>query len=205
MDVAPQPIDTIIFDLGGVLIDWNPRYLYKKVFVDPGAMEFFLTEICHGEWNHLQDAGRPWKDAIEDRIEHFPEYEAEIRMFYERWSEMLGGVNEDTLDLLNILATESNLRLLALTNWSAETWVLACERYDFLKLFEGIVVSGEEKIAKPDPAIFKLLCNRYQVDPAHALFIDDSEANVIGARSIGLNAIHYQDDSQLREELEEWL
>lgn len=200
-----QPIDTIIFDLGGVLIDWNPRNLYRKVFVDPGAMEYFLTEICTTEWNRQQDAGRPWEEAIAERIEKFPEYEPEIRMFHDRWEEMLKGPIHETVQLLESLYRMGEYRLLALTNWSAETWPIAWENYEFLQLFEGILVSGHEKLAKPDEAIYHLMCQRYQVDPGKALFIDDSEENVIGAQKFGLNAIQYEQSHEFAEVLTTWL
>lgn len=200
-----QPIDTIIFDLGGVLIDWNPRNLYRKVFVDPGAMEYFLTEICNTEWNRQQDAGRPWKDAILERIDKFPDYESEIRMYHDRWKEMLKGPIHETVQLLESLHRMGEHRLLALTNWSSETWPVAWERYDFLQLFEGILVSGDEKLAKPDEAIYQLMCQRYEIDPGKALFIDDSEENVIGAQKFGLNAIQYQQSLEFAEALTTWL
>lgn len=200
-----QPIDTIIFDLGGVLIDWNPRNLYRKVFVDPGAMEYFLTEICHSEWNKQQDAGRPWEEAILERINKFPDYESEIRMYHDRWEEMLKGPIPETVQLLESLHRMGEYRLLALTNWSSETWPVAWNNYDFLKLFEGIVISGHEKLAKPDEAIYQLICQRYDVDPGKALFIDDVEENVIGAQKFGLNAIQYEQTFEFAEALTTWL
>lgn len=200
-----QPIDTVIFDLGNVLIKWDPRNLYRKIFVDPGAMEYFLSEICTPDWNLQQDAGRTWAEAIDERIEKFPEYESEIRAFIDRWEEMLGGAIEESVYLLKSLHQSGDYKLLALTNWSAETWPIAWERYDFLQLFEGIVVSGQEKLAKPDEAIYQLICERYHVEPAKALFIDDSEANVIGAQRFGLNAIQFESANQFRHDLANWL
>ncbi len=200
-----QPIDTIIFDLGGVLIDWNPRYLYRKIFVDQGAMDFFLKKICHADWNHQQDAGRPWEEAMRERIEKFPEYEPEIRAYFERWEEMLGGVVEDSLRMLDILYRSNEHRLFALTNWSAETWPIARKQFEFLDWFEGIVVSGYEQLAKPDEAIYRLTCERYDIEPSKTLFIDDSEANVISAQRFGLNAIQFESPMQIRQTLTEWL
>lgn len=200
-----QPIDTIVFDLGGVLIDWNPRNLYRKVFVDPGAMEYFLREVCNADWNRQQDAGRSWADGISERIELFPEYESEIRQYYDRWTEMLNGPIRENVQLLESLHKMGEYRLLALTNWSAETWPIAVDRYPFLALFEGILVSGHEGLAKPDEAIYRLLCERYSVEPANALFIDDSEENVLGAQKFGLNAIQYERSPQFEEVLITWL
>lgn len=200
-----RPIDTVIFDLGNVLIKWDPRTLYRKIFVDPGAMEYFLSEICTPEWNLKQDAGRSWEAGITDRIQAFPEYESEIRAYRERWVEMLGGAMEESVYMLKSLYTAGDFRLLALTNWSAETWPIALERFDFLQLFEGIVVSGQEGMVKPDQEIYQLICDRYHIDPARALFIDDSEANVIGAQKFGLNAIQFESPGQFRQALANWL
>lgn len=200
-----QPIDTVIFDLGNVLIKWDPRNLYRKVFVDPGAMEYFLSEICTPEWNLQQDAGRTWAEAIEERIEKFPAYESEIRAFFDRWEEMLGGAIEESVYLLKSLHQSGDYKLLALTNWSAETWPIAWEQFEFLQLFEGIVVSGQEKLAKPDEAIYQLICDRYHVEPSRALFIDDSSANVIGAQKFGLNAIQFESANQFKHDLASWL
>lgn len=202
---ANSSIDSIIFDLGGVLIDWNPRYLYRKVFVDPGAMEFFLTKVCHGTWNHEQDRGRPWREAIEERVRAFPDYELEIRMYFDRWSEMLAGPVQGSVETLLSLSRARRHRLLALTNWSAETWPIARQRYEFLDVFEGILVSGEEGLAKPETAIFQLMCDRFDLVPGRTLFIDDTEKNVDAARAFGLHAIHFHHALQLREELEDWI
>ena len=194
-------IETIIFDLGGVLIDWNPRHLFRKIFDDQKEMEHFRSEICTPDWNEQQDAGRSLAEATSILVEQFPEYSNQIKAFYGRWEEMLGGPIEDTVELLEQLKTRNNHRIYALTNWSAETFPIALERYDFLQLFEGILVSGEEKLKKPDPRIYQLILERYDINPEKALFIDDSLRNVKAAAEMGIHTIHFQSPEDLKAEL----
>lgn len=196
-------IDTVIFDLGAVLIDWNPEYLYRKIFDDEASMQHFLENICTPSWNAQQDAGRTWAEATGLLIDKHPEYQQEIRAFRERWPEMLNGPIEGTVDILKTLQQQGRHRLLALTNWSAETWPYAWEQYDFLKIFEGILVSGEENMKKPDLAIYQLLADRYQVIPERSVFIDDSPANVKAANEFGIHAIHFTSPEALRDHLEQ--
>lgn len=196
-----QPIDTVVFDLGNVLIQWNPRILFRKIFgSDEAAMEHFLSEVCNTEWNEQQDAGRPWKEAIAAAVARHPAHEAHIRAFHERWSEMIPGAIDETVSILAQLR-EKPVRLLALTNWSDETFPIALERFPFLGWFEAIVVSGREKLIKPDPAIFQLLIERYRLDPASTVFIDDSRRNVDAAVAEGLHGIHFQHAAGLRAQL----
>ncbi len=194
-------IDTIIFDLGGVLIDWNPRYMYRKIFDDEQQMEDFLENVTTHDWNELQDGGRSLAEATETLVKEQPKWEKEIRAFYDRWEEMLGGPILGTVELLDTLVRSKRYRMLALTNWSAETFPVALERYDFLGWFEGILVSGAENLKKPDVKIYQLMIERYQLDPSTTLFIDDSERNLKGARRVGLNTIHFESPMQLRERL----
>ena len=142
-------IDTIIFDLGGVLIDWNPDYVYRTIFDKEEDMRWFYKNICTSDWNEEQDAGRSIKEGTELLVKQFPDHEANIRAFYERWEEMLGGPLHETVEILRHLKFNTNLRLYALTNWSAETFPKALERFDFFKWFDGILVSGAEKTRKP--------------------------------------------------------
>lgn len=197
-------INTIIFDLGGVLIDWNPEYVFRHVIPDPERRRFFFENICTHEWNVEQDAGRPIAEATDLLIGEYPEWETEIRAFYGRWEEMLGGPIHDTVELLRELRDRQEHRLLALTNWSNETFPVALSRYDFLQWFEGIVVSGDEKTRKPFADIYEILLDRYGVNPEEAVFIDDSLTNVEGAEIVGINGIHFQGTDQLRETLKEW-
>lgn len=195
-------IDTIIFDLGAVLIDWNPEYLYRKIFDNEEDMHHFLQHICTQSWNAEQDAGRSWAEATDLLVNRHPEYEAEIRAFRDRWPEMLKGPIDGSVDILKELKERGTHRLLALTNWSAETWPVAWEQYDFLQIFEGILVSGKEKLKKPDPAIYQLLTDRYNLRPERSIFIDDSIANVESARDFGIHALHFTSPEALRAELE---
>lgn len=200
---AATQIDTIIFDLGAVLIDWNPEYLYRQLFEDEAEMKHFLEHICTPGWNAEQDAGRSWEDAIQLLIPKYPEYEAHIRAYKARWPEMLKGPIEGSVDILKTLQKQGKHRLLALTNWSAETWPYAWDQYDFLQIFEGILVSGEEKLKKPDPRIYQLMTDRYGIEPEKAIFIDDSPANVASAREFGIHAIHFTSPADLRVTLEQ--
>lgn len=197
--------DTIVFDLGGVLIDWNPRYLYRKLMKSEAEVERFLTEVCTQAWNHEQDAGRSLAEATAWLVAQQPAWEAEIRAYYDRWEEMLGGPIHGTVELLESLRDGGRYRLYALTNWSAETFPTARRHYDFLNIFAGIVVSGEEKVAKPEARIYQILLDRYAIDPARAIYIDDSLANVQAAQQLGMEGIHFYAPMQLREALAERL
>ncbi len=202
MNTQNGQIHTLIFDIGGVLVDWNPAYLYRKIFSDESELNYFLSEVCSPEWNAEQDAGRPVEEATELLVNQFPHYETEIRAYYQRWTEMIGGIISDTVHILESLHRQNNRRLLALTNWSHETFPYAWENYPFLHLFEGILVSGQEKMKKPDPRIFHLLIERYAItEPARALFIDDIADNVASARQTGLQAVQFTSPTRLREDL----
>jgi 2-haloacid dehalogenase len=194
-------IDTVIFDLGGVLIDWNPEYVFREVFEDHTEMRYFLTEVCSPEWNEQQDAGRTLQEATEILVAQFPDYEPQIRTYYNRWQDMLGGAISNSVEILRGLHQNQTHRLYALTNWSHETFPVALELFDFLHLFEGILVSGEEKLLKPDRRIYELLMSRYDIDGRRALFIDDNPKNVKGAQEAGLNAIRFESPEQLALEL----
>ena len=190
----------VVFDLGGVLIDWDPRHLYRELFDDPDEMEAFLAEVTTAEWNAHQDAGRPWAEAIEILVAEHPERRELIEAFHRRWPEMLAGEIPGTVEVLADLRG-AGVRLVALSNWSAETFPTARERFDFLAWFEGIVLSGEVGVNKPDPRIFEHLVERFGIEPAAALFIDDSAANVDAARALGFSAIRFTDAAALRSEL----
>lgn len=194
-------MDTIVFDLGGVLIDWNPAYLYRKIFSTEEQIKHFLTHICNGHWNEQQDAGRPLDEATQVLVEQFPEHAAAIQAYYGRWTEMLGGSINGTVRLLEKLHQDKKYRLYALTNWSQETFPHALERYDFLQLFDGILVSGEEKLIKPDPRIYQLLFERFGISPTTALFIDDNPVNVQASQQAGMDAIRFVSPDQLESEL----
>lgn len=197
-----QEIDTIIFDLGGVLVDWNPEYLYVDVFDgDKQKVHWFLNNICTPDWNVEQDAGRTLQEATEILVIQYPEYEAWIRMYYDRWEDMLGGTILESVALLNKLKQANTLRLYALTNWSAETFPIAVQRFDFLNHFEGILVSGEEKTRKPFPRIYEIMLERYQINPNKSVFIDDNLENIEAAKKFGIKGIHFKSSLQLGAEL----
>ncbi len=197
-------IDTIIFDLGGVLIDWNPRYVYRTIFDTEEKIDWFFENICTGEWNENQDAGYPLDKATEELVAKHPEWEKEIRAYYDRWVEMLGGPIHDTVEILRQLKENNHLKLYALTNWSHETFPVALERFDFLHWFDSIVVSGEEKTRKPFPEFYQTLLDRHNINPSAAIFIDDNLRNVQGAEAAGINGIHFLNAQQLKDELKKW-
>ena len=194
-------INTIIFDLGGVLIDWNPRYLYRKIFSTEEEITWFLENVCTPEWNDQQDGGRSFEEATTELIAKFPDHELAIRAWYERWQETIGGRIHETVDLLSAIKESKRYKLYALTNWSAETFPWALANFDFLHWFDGIVVSGVEKSRKPFPEFYQILFDRYQINPAQAIFIDDNIKNVEGALKIGLPTIHLQSAEQTKKEL----
>ncbi|MCB0485764.1 MAG: HAD family phosphatase [Flavobacteriaceae bacterium] len=195
-------VNTIIFDLGGVLIDWNPKYLYRKVFDTEEQIDWFLNNICTMEWNVEQDAGRTFNKATQHLVNQYPEHEKEIRIFYDRWTEMLGGEIKDSVALLHQLKQMNSYSLYALTNWSAEAFPVARQRFEFLQLFEGIVVSGEENTRKPFKDIYEIIIDRYQLTPQKSVFIDDNFENVVGAKTVGMHAIHFKNSQQLINELQ---
>lgn len=199
MNGKDDVIDTAVFDLGGVLIDWNPRYLYRGLFNDEEAMEGFLAEVCNGAWNEQQDAGRLWREAVDSLSVQFPQHAGLIAAYRDGWKEMLGGAIQGSVDLLAELRARG-VRLYALTNWSHETFPLAkeIERFGFLHWFEGIVVSGEERLIKPDPRIYRRLLERYAIDPARTVYIDDARRNVDAAAALGMHAWWFRDAAGLR-------
>lgn len=193
-----KQIDTIIFDLGGVLIDWNPEYVYLDVFAgDREKMRWFFDHVCTHDWNENQDAGYSLAKATEERVALFPEYEELIRMFYGRWTEMLGGAILDTVEILEKLISKKQYKIVALTNWSHETFPIALERFDFLHWFEGIVVSGEEGTRKPFNSIYEITLSRFDINAEHSVFIDDNLRNIEGAIALGINGIHFKSPEQL--------
>jgi 2-haloacid dehalogenase len=191
----------VIFDFGNVLVEWNPRHLYRRLFPgDPERMERFLAEVCTPAWNEQQDAGRPWAEAIAELVARHPAQADLIRAYRERWEETLVGPIDGSVAILGELR-DAGHRLLGLTNWSQETFPIARARYRFFDWFHGIVVSGEERLIKPDPRLFVRLLERYRVDPARAVFIDDSLPNVEAAAALGLHAIQFRSPAALRVEL----
>jgi 2-haloacid dehalogenase len=196
-----KSIDTIIFDLGGVLIDWNPDYVFAKLFDDKEKKRFFFENICTPDWNEEQDAGRSIAEATSMLINKFPEWTFYIEAYYGKWKEMLGGPIHETVTICKNLKDTGRYKLYALTNWSAETFPYALATYDFLHWFDGRVVSGEEKMRKPYEEFYRVLLNRFNVDPSKALFIDDNARNIKAAEGIGIECIHFQSPEKLKRDL----
>jgi len=192
-------INTIIFDFGGVLIDWNPRYMYRDEFEESSEMEYFLNEVCTEDWNLQQDKGRSLSEGTRILQKKFPDHVVKIQLYYDRWEKMIKGHIHQNVTLLQKL--KERYKLYGLTNWSAETFPIVFKRYSFFKLFDGIVISGEEKLIKPDKKIFELILERYHLEAKNSLFIDDNINNIQTAKEIGFVTIHVQEKTDLKTEL----
>jgi 2-haloacid dehalogenase len=190
----------IVFDLGMVLIEWDPRHLYRQVFDDTDKMEWFLANVCHPEWNLEQDRGRSFAEAVLEAKSRHPEYAAEIEAYHLRWNEMVPGAIAGSVDILEELHGRG-APLYAITNWNGDTFRQTRLRFPFLNLFRDIVVSGDEKLLKPEPAIFHALLERNGLAAETCVFIDDSVKNVKGAEAVGMKAIHFTSPEKLRAEL----
>jgi len=196
-------IDTIIFDLGGVLVDWKPEYLYRKVFNgNEKKVQWFLSKVCTSNWNAEQDGGRTIEEAENLKIAEFPEHEDLIRLYYNQWHQMFSGPIEENVALFKSLKASGNYKIYALTNWSAEKWDKALELFPFFQFFDGAVVSGQEKMRKPSLEIYELILNRFQINPEKAIFIDDNEENVTAAKTLKIHGIHYKSHQQLLKNLQ---
>ena len=191
---------TVVFDIGNVLLRWDPRNLYRKLFDDEAQMEWFLSTVCTNQWNLEQDRGRDWDEAVALLVKDYPDHEPAIRAFHHRWEETVSGVFEENVALLDRLR-KAGVPTYCITNFSGAKFVVAQQKYPFLAGFDGTIVSGDERLLKPDPAIYNLLLSRYGLDAGECIFIDDSKANVDGARSVGMQAIHYVPPMDLAAEL----
>lgn len=194
--------DAVIWDLGGVLIDWNPDYVFRTIFTDDEKKRYFFENICTSDWNEEQDAGRSIREATDLLVAQHPEWKEQIEAYYGRWEEMLGGPIHDTVALFRRMKEANRVKLYALTNWSAELFPIALSKYEFLHWFDGRVVSGEEKMRKPFPEFYQLLLDRFKIKAADTLFIDDNLRNVKAAEALGIHSIHYQSPQQLQQALE---
>jgi 2-haloacid dehalogenase len=197
-----RPVRALVFDLGGVVVDWNPRNLYRKLFDDAAAMERFLAEVRFGEWNVEQDRGRSFSEGVAVLSEAFPHHAELIRAYHDRWEESISGPIAGTVEILSDLRA-AGYPLAALTNWSAETFEVAAAKYDFATWFDPLVVSGLERVCKPDPRIYRLLLDRAGWRAEECVFIDDSPANVAAAADLGFRAVRFESPEQLRRELEQ--
>jgi 2-haloacid dehalogenase len=194
-------ITTIIFDLGNVLVDWNPMHVYRDYFDSEEKRNYFFENICTAEWNEMQDEGRSIVEATQELVKKHPDWEQPIRDYYGRWTEMLKGPIPGTVEIFRQLKDSGKYKIYALTNWQAGLFDIALVRYNFLHWFDGRVVSGVEKMRKPFPQFYQRLLDRYNVSPVEALFIDDSLRNVKGAEAVGIKGIHFTSPEQLKDEL----
>ena len=200
--LADAGIRAIVFDFGGVLVDWNPRHLYRKLFHgDDKAMELFLEEVGFAEWNLQQDLGRSFKAAVAELVSRFPRYCELIRAYDERWEESIAGPIHATVDLLGLLKRAGH-ELHGLSNWSSEKFAVARAKYRFFDQFDSILISGDVKLAKPDPRIFAVFLQRIGRTAGECLFIDDSGPNIAAARGLGFQTVHFRSAAQLRQELQ---
>ena len=192
----PPPPQAVLFDLGGVLIDWNPRHLYRKLVADDDFVEWFLAEVCSPDWNAAQDAGRSWAEAVAEATARHPRHAELIAAYAARWPEMIAGDVPESVDMVEALAARG-VPLYALTNWSHETFHHARARFEWLEHFRDIVVSGEVGMKKPDPRIFSLMLQRIGVEPADVVFIDDVADNVASADALGMRTVHFTSPAAL--------
>lgn len=196
-----QEIDTVVFDVGNVLIRWDPNILFDKIMPSADEKRWFLDNVCTNEWNAEQDRGRSWEAGINELLAKFPEQEENIRAYSERWHEMVPGPIDGSVPLLRELK-DKRIPLYSITNFSDEKFAEAQQRFPFLKdSFRDIVVSAHEKILKPSPRIYEILIERNNLEPSQTVFIDDSPANVEGAERIGMHALHFKDAATLRRDL----
>ncbi|GGG30266.1 HAD family phosphatase [Chelatococcus composti] len=198
---AMTRITTVVFDVGNVLISWDPRHLYRRIFDgDEERVERFLAEVCTAEWNLEQDRGRSFAEAIAERVAAFPQWREEIEAYDRRWHEMVPGAIEGTVRILETLRA-AGVPTYAITNFSAEKFAETRARFPFLDGFHGIVVSAHERLVKPDEAIYRVLLDRYGLEAGQCLFIDDSPANVAAARAVGMAAHHFTAPDRLAQAL----
>ena len=193
-----------LFDLGGVFFDWDPNHFYKNVFENIEEREFFLAEVCNDQWNVQQDAGRSIAEAELELIPKFPHYEKEIKMYYKNHRKMIRGVFEESVDILKKLK-DQNYDCYVLSNWSAQTFAGMTDDYPFLKLFDGLLISGEDKLMKPDSAIYELAKNRFNLNPEETVFIDDKQKNIEAAKGLDFKTIHLIDPKNIEIEINQFL
>lgn len=193
-------VTTVVFDVGNVLIRWDPMNLYRKMFAQEAQARWFIDTICTMDWNLEQDRGRAWREAVATLSAQHPDWAQEIAAYDTRWAEMLDGAIAGSAAILETLKARGE-KVYAITNFSAEKWPVACGMFPFLTLFDGVIVSGDERLLKPDPAIYARLMDRHGLAPERCIFVDDSLKNVEGARAVGMSAHHFTDAASLAEAL----
>lgn len=192
----------IVFDFGGVLVDWNPHHLYDKYFGSREKAEWFLNNICLYSWNLQMDGGKPFAEGVAELQAEHPEWSEAIAIYHTRWIEMMNGEIEGMASVIRRLKM-AGYGVYGLTNWSAETFPMVRDTYPVFQEFDGIVVSGEEHLLKPDAAIYKCLLERYALQAEESLFVDDNADNVVGARNVGMKAIQFTSAEELERELKD--
>ena len=193
-----------LFDLGGVFFDWDPHYFYKDIFIDKKERDNFLNNICNDEWNNKQDAGRLIKDAENDLIQKFPDYEDKIRLYYKNHHRMFRKIFQKSVDILNELKN-NKYECYVLSNWSWETFHGMDKKYSFLNQFDDLIISGKEKLVKPDAQIYKLAIKRFNLIPEETIFIDDKKENIDAANKLGFLTIHLTDPEIINQEINRFI
>ncbi len=193
-----------LFDLGGVFFDWDPNYFFKNVFDDDEERKYFLTEVCNDQWNLQQDAGRSIAEAELELIPKFPHYENQIKMYYKNHRKMIRDTFEESIEVLRQLK-DKNYKCYVLSNWSAETFEGIPTDYPFMQLFDGLLISGEDKLIKPDQAIYELVKKRFNLDPEETVFIDDKLENIEAAQKMNFKTIHLTNPKNIEMEIKKFL
>ena len=193
-----------LFDLGGVFFDWDPKYFFTKIISDKDEMDFFLTKVCNDEWNLAQDSGRTIEDGEKDIIRKFPQYENLIKLYYPNHRKMIKGTFQSSIDILMKLKQDS-YECFVLSNWSSETFVDIPKEFKFMNNFDGLLISGEDKLVKPDPKIYLLAIDRFNLDPQNTVFVDDKLININAAIKLGFKTIHLTNPNIIEEEINKFL
>ena len=189
-----------LFDLGGVFFDWDPEHFYKNVIIDNEERDYFLKEVCNDEWNLKQDAGRSINEAINELLPIFPQYEREIKMYYDNHRKMIKGVFDKSIDVLKHLKNKK-FNCYVLSNWSAETFINMTLDFPFLNMFDDIIISGKEKMIKPNRQIYELAINRFNLNPKYCVFIDDKIQNIDAAKDLDFQTIHLTNPLNIKENI----
>jgi HAD superfamily hydrolase (TIGR01509 family) len=202
MEIMAAAYPTVVFDVGNVLVRWDPRLLYRDLIPDPERLDWFMQNVCTAAWNIEQDRGRSWEEAVALLVAEHPEWEREIRAYDERWHETVPGIIEDSVATLKELKARGD-KVYAITNFSREKWAESLIRFPFLQSFDGVVVSAHERLIKPDPAIFHVLLERYGLTAGDCIFVDDSAKNIAAADGVGMRTVHFVEPIDLRAALRE--
>ena len=193
-----------LFDLGGVFFDWDPNHYFKDIFDKVDERKYFLSEVCNDEWNLKQDAGRTIEEAESELIPKFPHYEKQIKMYYKYHRKMLKGIFDESIKVLKKLKKQQ-YECFVLSNWSAETFIDIPKEFKFMNNFDGLLISGEDKLVKPDPKIYLLAIDRFNLDPQNTVFIDDKLVNINAAKKLGFQTIHLTNPNIIESEINKFI